>query len=127
MSDIDFDGQFFWDGLERGELLVQLCQGCGVRRYPPAARCLSCGGLEAALTTVSGRGTLLSFTVVHKPPIPGLTLPMTFALVDLEEGVRIMAPLDRAITEPVSGMALRAAFGPNDLSLTPLRFVAESA
>ena len=125
MAAIDFDGQFFWRGLEGGLLLIQQCVACGKMRYPPKARCLACGDIDSAIAQASGLGTLFSYTTVYKPPLPGLTLPMTLGLVALEEGVRILAPLDRSITEPTIGMKLQAAFGANDIAPAPLRFVAD--
>ena len=126
MAEIDFDGRFFWEGLEQGALLIQHCADCGKLRYPPKIRCLACGSTESGVSQASGRARLFSYTVMYRPPIPGVTLPVTFGLVELEEGVRMVAPLDRAIAQPAAGMALEAVFGPNDLAPAPLRFAARA-
>ena len=123
----NFDGQFFWDGLEQGRLLVQRCTACETLRYPPNTRCEACGATEEDVVEVSGHGTLASYTIVYYPATPGQTLPMTLGLVELDEGVRLMAPLDRAIAQPAVGMRLQAKFGENDLASAPLRFAPEAA
>ena len=44
----------------------------------------------------SGRGTVFSFVVHHAPKVPGRTLPFVIALVELEEGVRMLGELRNA-------------------------------
>lgn len=41
----------------------------------------------------SGRGTVFSFVVHHAPKVPGRTVPFVIALVELEEGVRMLGEL----------------------------------
>ena len=117
---------FFWEGLEEGRLLFQKCGACGHLRYPPAFRCPDCGGLQTSIVEASGDGSLYSYTVLSKPALKGWTLPLTVGLVALDDGVRIVGPLERGLT-PRVGMRLSARFGPNDLAPRPLRFVAAEA
>ena len=57
----------------------------------------------------SGRGTVYSFTVVHRTSEEfSADLPFPVGLVDLEEGVRMMARLD--VSEPVVGMPVEVVF-----------------
>lgn len=116
-------GEFFWRGLEEGRMLFQRCEACRRLRYPPSARCPDCGGLETSIAESAGEGTLFSFTILERPKLVGWTLPLTVALVALDEGVRILGPLDREI-QPRLGMRLSARIEPTELGPRPLRFVA---
>ena len=87
------DTAFFWEGAERGELLIQRCTGCQTLRHPPGPGCPSCGSMEWDTVVSSGRGTIHSYAVHHYPPIPGHDVPNVVALVDVAEGVRILANL----------------------------------
>ncbi len=40
---------------------------------------------------ISGRGTLHTFTVIHYPQFPGYEFPIIAALIDLEEGTRMIS------------------------------------
>jgi uncharacterized OB-fold protein len=55
--------------------------------------CDACGSLEWESVPASGRGTLHSFTVIHHPRFPGYRYPIVVALVDLEEGPRMISNL----------------------------------
>ena len=87
------DTSFFWEGAARGELLIQRCLSCKTLRHPPGPGCPSCGSVEWDTVASSGRGTVHSYAVHHYPPIPGFPEPNLVALVDVEEGVRILANL----------------------------------
>ena len=90
----DRDSAFFWEGLEAGELRVQRCTGCQALRHPPGPMCPHCNSLDWDWLVSAGRGEVFSFVVHHHPPIPGLDPPCTIALVELEEGTRLLANLD---------------------------------
>jgi uncharacterized protein len=117
---------FFWEGLDRGQLLFQKCMVCDKLRYPPSVRCSNCGALDTLIVEVSGRGILYSYTILYRPPIARLVLPMTIGLVELAEGVRCLGALDRSIERPEIGMKLRAKFAKTDPGSVPLSFVADS-
>jgi uncharacterized OB-fold protein len=88
---INQDTEFFWEGARRGELLIQRCTSCKKLRHPPRAMCGECGSLEWDTVRASGRGEVYSFVVYHHPPLPGFRLPYVVALVELEEGTRLVA------------------------------------
>jgi uncharacterized OB-fold protein len=90
---ITHDNAFFFEGARAGRLLVQRCTACGVLRHPPRPACSSCGSLEWDTVTASGRGTVYSFVVVHHPQVPGFDYPLPIAVVELEEGTRLVADL----------------------------------
>jgi uncharacterized OB-fold protein/acyl dehydratase len=104
---ISADNRFFWEGVDRGELLIQRCAGCGALRHPPRPMCPQCGSLQWDTLKASGRGTLHSYVVPHHPPLPMFPQPYIVALVDLEEGTRLVSNLvDVAPDEVTIGMPL---------------------
>ena len=84
------DSQFFWDGTAAGELRVQVCNACGAKRFPPGPACPECGAFKRGHVVASGRGTVFSHVVHRHPPVPGKELPIVIALIDLDEGVRMV-------------------------------------
>lgn len=84
------DSQFFWDGTALGELRVQVCNACGAKRFPPGPGCPDCGAFDRGHVVATGHGTVFSFVVHRHPPVPGKELPIVIALIDLDEGVRMV-------------------------------------
>ncbi len=80
-------------GWDRRRLLIQRCTSCGHHQYYPRPICLACQATDLALVEASGRGRLYSFTVVHRSVNPRFQAPYTVALVDLEEGPRLLTHL----------------------------------
>ena len=87
---MNVDSAFFWEGVEKGELRIQRCKSCATLRHPPRPMCASCQSLEWDHVVASGRGELYSFVVHHHPPVPGFEPPFVVAVVELEEGTRIV-------------------------------------
>jgi uncharacterized OB-fold protein len=87
------DTEFFWEGTAASELRVQRCGECGRLRHPPGPACPACGSTRPEFVVASGRGTVYSYVVHHHPPVPGRTLPIVVALVELAEGVRMVGEL----------------------------------
>ncbi len=90
---ITLDNAFFWEGVQRCELLIRKCARCGHLHHPPGPMCPRCHALEWTTMRASGRGTIHSFVIVHEPPLPAFSYPLAVALIDLEEGVRVLANL----------------------------------
>jgi uncharacterized OB-fold protein/acyl dehydratase len=88
------DNAYFFDGLAEGEIRIQRCGSCGKLRHPPRPRCAACGSYEYGTVAAAGTGTLHSYVVAHHPPMPGFTYPLAVGLVELTEGVRLVAELD---------------------------------
>jgi uncharacterized OB-fold protein/acyl dehydratase len=107
------DTAFFWKGLEQGRLLVLRCAGCGVLRHPPEPMCPSCNAMDWQEVECSGRGSIYSYVVAHHPPVPPFAYPNPIALVELEEGVRLVANLKGIAADAVEiGMPVEAVFEP---------------
>ncbi len=105
---VNDDNRFFWEGVERGELLIQRCSGCGELRHPPRPMCPRCRSLDWDTVRSAGRGTVHSYVVPHHPRLPAFPEPYVVALIDLDEGTRLVsnlagvAPGDVRIGMPVA-------------------------
>ncbi len=104
------DNEFFWEGTAKGELRIQRCNACGELRHPPGPMCPSCHASDRGHVVVSGRGTIFSFLVHHAPRMPGRELPLTIALVELEEGFRMVASVTGAPEDLAIGDSVVAGF-----------------
>ncbi len=83
--------QPFWDGTAAGELRIQRCRACERHYFYPRPNCPRCGGDQVEWVRASGRATLYSYVINHRPA-PGFAdeAPYAIAVVELEEGVRMM-------------------------------------
>ncbi|HTX83181.1 MAG TPA: OB-fold domain-containing protein [Streptosporangiaceae bacterium] len=106
------DTEFFWAGTRVGELRIQRCGACGALRHPPGPACLSCGiTSKQEYQVTAGTGTVYSYVVHRHPPVPGKQLPIVIALVELTEGVRVMAELTGIDPDKVHiGLPVRTSF-----------------
>jgi uncharacterized OB-fold protein len=105
------DTRFFWDGLKEHRLLVQRCSSCGTLRHPPRPMCPSCNALGWDAVEASGRGTLHSFVLPRHPPMPFMEDGYIVALVELEEGTRLVSNLCDVAPEDASiGMAVEVFY-----------------
>jgi uncharacterized OB-fold protein/acyl dehydratase len=85
------DNRWWWEGIAAGELRIQRCKDCGVLRHPPRPMCGSCQSLAWDWVVSKGAGTVYSYVVMHHPPIPGYDFPLAVALIELDEGTRLVA------------------------------------
>jgi uncharacterized protein len=116
---VNQDNAFFWEGVGRGELLIQRCAKCGLLRHPPMPACANCGSLEWDTVKSTGRGSVYSFVVPHYPRVPMFEYPYVVVLVELEEGVRIVSNLvDVEPADVQIGMPVEVTFVPTDPELT---------
>jgi uncharacterized OB-fold protein len=103
----------FFAAAARGELLVQRCTVSGDALGPEARTCPSCGSADLAPAVASGRGTLISWAVVHQAPVPSLAaaVPYVTAVVELAEGPWLTVRLvDCDGTELRAGTPVTACF-----------------
>ena len=80
----------FWDGTREHRLLLQQCEACSHAYFPPRPFCPRCSGRSVRLLEASGRATLYSY-VIGQRPAPGFEPPYSIAVVQLEEGPRMMS------------------------------------
>jgi uncharacterized OB-fold protein len=81
--------RFYWDGAKAGKLLLNRCTPCDAPYFPPRPFCPTCGSRDVEVCEASGRGRLYSY-VISALPAPGYEPPYTIAVVELEEGVRMV-------------------------------------
>lgn len=107
---ISRDTEFFWAGTEVGELRVQRLPD-GTLRHPPIPALWQDKSRTTDYVVAAGTGTVFSFVVHHAPKVPGRDLPFVVALVELDEGVRMLGEL-RGIdpAEVAIDLPVRAAF-----------------
>ena len=84
------------------------CPDCEALVVPPARTCDRCGAPRLEPATVTGSGTLYSFTTIHAPPAeladqaPGVRqAAIQVAVVRLDEGVLLAARLDAGVDAEV--------------------------
>ena len=87
------DTQFFWDGVKEHRLLIQRCAACGALRHPPRPMCPTCSSFEWDTLEASGRGSVYSFVMPRHPQLPWFDDGYIVALVELEEGTRLVTNL----------------------------------
>ena len=116
--------QPFWTALKRRELRLQRCTACGNFRHPPKIVCPRCHDRKFSWDRVEPVGTLYSFTIVHRAPIPAFQadVPYAVGLVDIAgTGVRLLSTLEVALERIAVGMALEVRFDDVD-GFTLFRF-----
>jgi uncharacterized protein len=82
--------QHFWDGTRAGELRLQRCDDCQHVYFPPRPFCPSCSSRSVSVFKASGRGKLLSYVINYRPH-PAWDGPYSIAIVELDEGPRMMS------------------------------------
>lgn len=83
----------YWDACAAGELRYQCCESCGAVQRIPRSLCEQCQSQALQWKTSDAVGTILSFTTVHRAPLPVFKaqVPYVIAIVDMDEGFRVMA------------------------------------
>jgi hypothetical protein len=98
----------YWEAAARGELLIQRCDRCGAHQFYPRRHCIACWADEPTWIACSARGTLHTFSVVHRATNPEFAddCPYVFAIVQLAEGPRIST---RIVDAPLAELRCDAA------------------
>ncbi|BCO34037.1 DNA-binding protein [Mycobacterium heckeshornense] len=104
------DTKFFWDGVNAHELRIQR-RPDGSLQHPPVPAVWQDKQAPIDYVVASGKGTVFSYVVHHAPKVPGRTPPFVVALVELEEGVRMLGELRNVDPAKVEiGMPVRAIY-----------------
>jgi uncharacterized OB-fold protein len=82
----------FWDAAADGRLVLPRCDACQRLIWYPREFCPHCGSTAVTWAQLSGRGRIYSVSVVRRAPHPDFAdaVPYSLALVDLDEGARVM-------------------------------------
>lgn len=93
----DRDTLPWWEAAAAHRLVVQRCTGCGRTRHPPGPTCPACHAFDHEWQELSGRGTVYTYTLVHRAFVPSLAarLPYVVAVIELEGagGARLLSNL----------------------------------
>jgi len=110
---VDGSTSAFFRAAARGELRLPRCRDCAAYAWPPTRHCPSCGRDAIDWVLASGRGVVHTFTVVRQSPESYFQakVPYVVAMIDLDEGPRLMSALADCAVESVRiGMSVAVAF-----------------
>ena len=116
MSDL---ASHYWDGAQRGELVIQHCRGCGRWIHFPEPQCPNCGAADFAFEPVSGQGRVETFSVIHRSFVQSFAerTPYVIAWIGLpeQEGLRVFANITGCAPDEVEiGMPVEVCFEEHD-------------
>jgi uncharacterized OB-fold protein len=92
----------YWDGLKEHKLMLPTCNNCRHSFFYPRVRCPRCHSRDIQWVRASGNGTLHSFAIAHQSLNRAFKIPPPFvlAMVQLDEGPRIMSNLVNIAPDP---------------------------
>ncbi|MCU1455326.1 MAG: putative nucleic-acid-binding protein containing a Zn-ribbon [Acidimicrobiales bacterium] len=105
----------FWDASREQRLVLQWCRDCERPIHYPREACPRCLGTELEFRPASGRGVVYAASVMPKPGNASMAgrEPYVVALVDLEEGVRMLSNVVGLRPELVEvGLAVEVTWEP---------------
>ncbi|WP_240939454.1 Zn-ribbon domain-containing OB-fold protein [Diaphorobacter sp. HDW4A] len=107
----------YWDGCAQGELRYQRCANCGHVQCIPRSLCDQCQSSDLQWNASRREGTVLTFTTVHRAPLPVFKdmVPYVIAIVDLDEGFRVMANALPAVQQGALEIGSRVRIGFKDV------------
>lgn len=116
----DSDSRPYWEGLTQGELRIQRCDSCSKAVFYPRSICPHCFADRLSWIVASGKGTIYSYTVAHQAfGSFAADAPFVVALIELEEGVRMMSRLlDAPRARVTVGAAVMVTFEKVEEDLT---------
>ncbi len=131
MPRVDAVNRPFFEGCNAGVLRIQRCVEPGCRRavFYPRVCCPHCGGGALDWIDVSGRGKVISCTVVHRPGHDAFLAdaPYVFAAIGLEEGAMLYGRVEVApdAAAELVGRPVRAVFREHAPGMRLPAFVSE--
>jgi acetyl-CoA acetyltransferase/uncharacterized OB-fold protein len=100
LPQLTLENEFFWTSGSDGQLRIQECGDCKSLIHPPAPVCRYCRSHNMGVRAVSGRATLIGFTVNHRFSLPGLPAPYVVAQVAVDEDPRVRLTTNAVECEP---------------------------
>lgn len=103
----------FYKFLQQGRLLAGKCVKCGKIHLPPRPLCDNCYSQEFNWINVSGKGKLVTYTVISIAPQQFQDLvPYAIGIIQLESGLKIPGMIQAVKEEELRiGMSLALDFG----------------
>jgi uncharacterized OB-fold protein len=100
----------YWDAAAQGRLVVKKCLACGKVHHYPRSLCPYCFSADTDWTPASGRGTIYSYSVMRRTPVP-----YAIAYVTLKEGVTMMTNIVDCDLDTIAiGQSVKVVFKPSD-------------
>ena len=121
----DMETQPFWDGCKEGKFLVRHCNVCNEDHFYPRPFCPKCWGDDVEWKEATGRGTLYTYSIVVQNDLPPFNerVPYVAAVVELEEGPRVMTNIEGTPHDELRvGMPVTVGFRPLDDEITSAIF-----
>ncbi|MDG4669232.1 OB-fold domain-containing protein [Mycobacterium sp. 236(2023)] len=112
----DSDSEIWWSAIQNHALHVNACGDCGRKSLYSRPFCPHCWSEDVTSLVATGRATLYTWSVVHQNAAPfDVRAPYILAMVDLEEGPRLMTVIEQCPAEQLhAGMPLAVAFRSDD-------------
>ena len=92
---VSLDTAAFWDAAKEHRFVLQRCEDCERFQHPPGPVCHRCRRANLTWSEVEGRGTVYTYTWVHKAFVPALQemLPYAVAVIELPaaENIRFVS------------------------------------
>jgi uncharacterized OB-fold protein len=102
--------QPFWEAAAQGRLLIKMCTSCRRPHYYPRSICPLCGSDTTEWVQASGRGTVYSYSVMRRAPVP-----YAIAFVALAEGVTMMTNIVDCDLDTIRvGQPVKLVFKPTE-------------
>ncbi len=103
----------FYKFLLQGKLMAGKCRKCGKTHLPPRPLCDNCFSQEFKWIEVSGKGKLLTYTIIHiAPPQFQAIAPYAVGIIQLENSLKMPGMISGAAPEQLKiGMELTIDFG----------------
>ena len=115
----------YWEGCRQGKLMIQRCGSCGHYQFYPRLVCTSCMSTPVEWARASGRGKVVSFTIVRQAISQAYAaeVPYVIALIQLDEGPTMMSNVIDCDPEQVKiGMPVEVTFETWSEDLTVPKF-----
>ena len=108
----DDDSLEYWKAAAEHRLVMQRCSSCSTFRFYPRSICGECQSPEFTWTEVAGTGTVYTYTVVRRAPLDSFRhlVPYVLALVELDEGPRMMTNIIDAVDDVHIGQRVTVAW-----------------
>jgi uncharacterized protein len=114
---IDSASAPYWEAAREGRLLIAECTACGKVHHYPRPFCPHCWSEDVLPVLAKGTGTLYTYSTVYVNDLAPFKerLPYVAAIVELDEGLRLMTAIEGVAPEQLDvGMAVTAVFRPVD-------------
>ncbi|AHG64095.1 Zn-ribbon domain-containing OB-fold protein [Advenella mimigardefordensis] len=90
---VNADSQAYWDAARERRLVIRKCRTCGEVHFMPRHLCPHCWSDQLEWIVAKGQGEVHSFTIIRRASDPAFAskVPYAVALIELDEGVRMMS------------------------------------